>query len=156
MPDWKKILADQRIRKHSKDPNRQWSTYAKQGWEKAEKVAEELDCSMPQIKVVLRDSLNDKRIEHGEFLIWNRDLLTLEKVVGYRKVKPGQSAPAPKKSAPAPVAKPAVGMTVRSRRGHRGKILSLSRGKCEIEWESGTITRPSLTGFKRRDIFLEG
>lgn len=154
MPDWKKLLADQLIRKHSKDPNRQWATYSKQGWEKAEKIAEELDCSIPQISAVLRDSISDKRIERGEFQIWNRDLLTLEKIVGFRKVKPGQAAPA--KKSKAPVAKPAVGMAVRSRRGHRGKILSLSRGKCEIEWETGTITRPAITGFKRRDIILEG
>jgi hypothetical protein len=155
MPDWKKLLADQQRRKHSKDPNRQWSTYSRQGWEKAERIAEELDCNPSQVGVLLKDSIQAKRIEREEFMIWSREADRLEKVVAFRKVRPGQ-APAKKgKSAPAPVVKPAAGMTVRSRRGGRGKIRSILRGRCEVEWESGTVTQPSLKAFKKRDIFLE-
>lgn len=156
MPDWKKLLADQYEKKHSKDPNRQWATYARQGWDRAEEVAEALDCGPHQLAAHLRDLLKEKRVERGEFLIWNRELRVLEKVIGFRKIKPGQAAAAKKeKPALAPKVKPAEGMTVLSRRGLRGKIRSISRGKCEIEWESGTTTRPSLNAFKKRDIRLE-
>lgn len=150
MPDWKKLLADQLIRKHSKDPNRQWRTYAKQGWVKAEKVAEELDCSVPQISVVLRDSLTDKRVERGEFQIWNQDLLTLERIVGFRKVKPGQASQPklPSKK----TAKPKAGMKVRSRRGNLGKIVQIERGRCLVKWDSGSETRPSLKAFSKGDL----
>lgn len=152
MPDWKKLLAEQQIRKHSKDPNRQWSTYAKQGWEKAEKIAAELDCSIPQISVVLRDSLNDKRIERGEFQIWNRDLIMLEKVVGFRKAKPGQQ---PLQSAkPLKRIKPTAGAKIRSRRGNFGKIIQIERGRCLVKWENGSETRPSVKSFAKGDLVV--
>ncbi len=152
MPDWKKLLADQQRRKYSNDPNRQWSTYSRQGWEKAERIAEELDCNPNQVGVLLKDSIQAKLIEREEFMIWNRDADRLEKVVAFRKVRPGQQAA---KAKPVKMPKPAAGMRVRSRRGHFGKIKSISGSKCEIVWDSGTITNPGLKAFKKRDILVE-
>lgn len=153
MPDWKKILADQFKRKHSKDPNRQWATYSKQGWERAEQIAEELDCSVNQVGSLLRDSIADSRIERSEFLIWNKGTEQLDKVVAYRKVRAGQKAV--EKQKPKKI-KPAVGMKVRSRRGTNGKILEAGRTRLRVEWENGSQTTPLLTGLVKGDIYIVG
>ena len=153
--DWKKLLADQQRRKHSKDPNRNWKTYSKAGWVKAEQIAEELDCNRNQVAGLLKDSIADKRIEREEFTIWNKDLDVLEKVLAFRRVKPGNK-PVPAKKPRGKALKPAVGMTVRSRRGNKGRIVHAGRSVFTIEWENGSTTNPSLASFKKRDILLEG
>lgn len=145
------------VEEHENDPKYQWATYAKVGWHKREDVAEALECHEDKVQSLLKSAISSKKIERRDFSIWDKLNKELVKVVAYREK--GKHADAPEEPAPAkPVKKrikPAVGMAVRSRRGHHGKILSLSRGKCEIEWEKGGITRPSLNAFKRRDILLE-
>lgn len=157
---WKRIVKQQMVEEHENDPKYLWATYAKVGWHKREEVAEALECHEDKVQTLLKSAISAKKIERREFTIWDKLNKELGKVVAYREKgkhadEPEEAKPV-KAAKPAKKAKPAAGMTVRSRRGHRGKILSLSRGKCEIEWESGMTTRPSLTGFKKGDIILEG
>lgn len=155
---WKRIVKQQMVEEHENDPKYQWATYAKVGWHRRDQVAEALECHEDKVQTLLKSAISSKKIERRDITIWDKLNKELVKVVSYREK--GQHADEPEEAKPVKPAKkrpkPAVGMTVRSRRGHRGKILSISRTRCEIEWESGTVTRPSLKGFKKQDIILEG
>lgn len=160
---WQRIVKQQMVEEHEDDPKYQWATYAKVGWHKREDVAEALECHEDKVQSLLKSAISSKKIERRDITIWDKLNKELVKIVAYREKgkHADPEAPSPTKSAKKPVKKqrpkPAAGMIVRSRRGRRGKITSVSRNRCEIEWEGGTVTRPSLAGFKKYDIIiLEG
>jgi hypothetical protein len=155
---WQRIVKQQMVEEHENDPKYLWATYAKVGWHKRDQVAEALECHEDKVQTLLKSAISSKKIERREFAVWDKLNKELVKVVGYREK--GKHADRPEEVKPVKAVKkrlkPAVGMSVRSRRGQKGKIKSVSRSKCEIEWESGAITTPSFKSFSKCDIILEG
>jgi hypothetical protein len=159
---WKRIVKQQMVEEHENDPKYMWETYAKQGWHKREHVAEALECHEDKVQSLLKSAIASKKIERREIVIWSKLNKELVKIVAYRErgrhpevetpAKAAQPAKKPKRKA----LRPAVGMSVRSRRGNSGRIIHAGRSVFTVEWANGSVTNPSLASFKKRDIILEG
>lgn len=157
---WQRIVKQQMVEEHENDPKYQWATYAKVGWHRREDVAEALECHEEKVHALLKSAMVAKKIERREFVIWDKLNKELVKVVAYRErgrhAEEPAAVPASKAKPVRARRKPEAGMTVRSRRGNRGVIRAVGRGKCEIEWESGQVTSSLLAGFKKGDVRIEG
>ena len=157
---WKRIVKQQMVEEHENDPKYHWDTYSKQGWHKREHVAEALECHEDKVQTLLKSAITSGKIERREITIWDRLNKELIKVVAYREKgrhadpkeeKPAKSKPAKGGKRP----KPAVGMTVRSRRGGMGKIAEIVRGRMRVDWDSGKKTETAVKSIAKGDIFLE-
>lgn len=160
---WKRIVKQQMVEEHESVPQYQWDTYAKAGWHKREQVAEALECHEDKVQTLLKSAITSGKIERREITIWDKLNKSLIKVVAYREKgrhadpkeeKPAKSKPA-KGGRSSKRPKPAVGMTVRSRRGGMGKISEIIRGRMRVDWDSGKKTETAVKSIAKGDIFLE-
>ncbi len=151
---------------HGKNPKHQWATYAKEGWDSRDQIAEELECREEKVNEILKPSLEAGQIERREFLIWDKVNSELKKVVGYRKkqkgaeVKPSEQVVRKSqttKSKGKKTAVVAVGARVRTRiAGTDGVVESVGRGRIGIRWDSGRITSSQVKAVAKGDLILLG
>ena len=139
MPNWKSILEKQNAAAYA------WP----KGWSSRDDVADQLECSPERVASLLAPGIRAGSVERQDFTVWDAKLKRLVRLTGYRETD--KAAPAVD-AAPQKVRKaPAAGTKVVSRRnGSHGVV----QADGSVQWETGNISRPTDSAWRKGDIRL--
>lgn len=119
------------------------------GWDPAEVIAEQLECSPERVREHLAPSIRAGDVEVKSFTIWDGERKVLK--TGFRIA----SAQEPKKKSTVNTSKPFAGAKVtrtRSPNKEIGVIVSLGKAGMKIEWPSTGPKIHSATAIRRGDL----
>lgn len=130
------------------------------GWDPAETIADELECSPERVREHLAPSIRSGEVEVKTFTIWDPQTERKVSKTGFRIASRAKAeearVEAPQRAAARGVttAKPRIGdriTRVRSANKEIGVILSLGKAGMTIAWPSGEKTH-SNTSIRRGDL----
>ena len=135
---WKKLLHKQNAQHYAWPPS-------SEGWDTAETIAEQLECSPERVREHLAPSIRSGEVEVKTFTIWDVETERKIQKVGFRSARKSQ-APAPKSQAPAAKSQGRPdrwsftdGAKIRRMDSPRIGVVKSGR----IHWEDGKISLPS-------------
>jgi hypothetical protein len=141
MSNWKTILEKQNAAAYA------WP----KGWTSRDDVADQLDCSPDRVASLLAPGIRSGSIERQDFTVWDGQLKRLVRITGYRESAKAKAAPAIEIPSQKVDQAPAAGSKVVSRRtGSQGVV----QDDGSIQWESGNISRPTESAWRKGDIRL--
>jgi hypothetical protein len=147
--NWKKHLHKQNAKAFS------WPA----GWDTAEIIAEQLECSPERVREHLAPSIRNGEVEVKTFTIWDNDTERKISKTGFRMAgKRKQNAemnPVFQKRKAVTTATPQVGCKikrVRSLNKEVGAVVSLGKAGMKIEWPSTGVKTHSVLSIRRGDL----
>jgi hypothetical protein len=141
MPNWKTILEKQNAAAYA------WP----KGWTSRDDVADQLECSPEKVAALLAPGIRAGSVERQEFTVWDAKVKRLVRITGYRETKAdAPAAPPTDISQKVDKAPPAASRVVSRRNGRHGVVQKDG----SVHWESGTITWPTASAWRKGDIRL--